>query len=263
MNKSLSIARDASIYSYHEVADAPREPTITRRTDAPTFPRRTYEIMHLDSAGQLQDVNIRARALPAFEAAFCVLKQGALVKSEHGYVSVEDVFPGDKLQLGNGEYETVEWRGSIAINPEDEAANAQTAQLTRITADAMGLNRPSPDLVLGHGARLLHRAPGIRRVSGSDAAFIPAADFDDGNTVIPLRPATPVNMYQFGFAKQRSLMVNGLEIETLHPGTAFNLGLRGESLRAYLQLFPHKSSFEDFGLLETPRLRLRDLDLLS
>ena len=142
-------------------------------------------------------------------------------------------------------------------------ANAPTAELTRITSDALGYNRPSPDLVLGYGARILHRAASIRRVSGNDTAFIPAADFVDGNNLIALRPTTQVTLYQFGFHGQRSLEVNGVPVETLHPGTAFNLGLRGDSLRAFLALFPHKSSFEDFGLLHVPRLRLRDLDLMG
>ncbi len=224
---------------------------------------RKYEIMYLDHDGQLRETRRVARAHSVYEQAFCVLKQGALVHSEQGFVAVEDVVPGDKLRLGDGTVETVEWRGSIVIHPDDAITNGPQPNLTRITADAMGYNRPSPDLVLGYGARILHRAAGIHRVSGSDAAFIPASDFVDGNNVLSLCPASPVTVYQFGFAKQCSLEVNGVEVESLHPGTAFSLGLRGTALRAYLALFPHKRSFEDFGMLECPRLRLRDLDLLD
>ncbi|WP_242649721.1 Hint domain-containing protein [Yoonia litorea] len=204
-----------------------------------------------------------AAAHPAFEQVFSVIKQGSLVQSEHGLVSVEDVYPGDRLRMSDGNFEVVQWRGGITINPQDIAANAPSAELTRITADALGYNRPSPDLVLGYGARILHRAAGIRRVSGSDAAFIPASDFIDGDTMIALRPATNMTLFQFGFHGQRSLEVNGVPVETLHPGSAFNLGLRGDSLRSFLALFPHKTSFEDFGMLHVPRLRLRDLDLLG
>lgn len=227
------------------------------------LPMRKYEIMYLNRDGQLRDVSMSARAHSVYEQAFCVLKQGALVTSENGFIGVEDVLPGDKLRLGDGSFETVQWRGSITIQPDRPADSSPQPTLTRFTADAMGYNRPSPDLVLGYGARILHRAASIRRVSGSDAAFIPASDFVDGNNVLSLRPTTPVAVYQFGFAKQQSLEVNGVEVETLHPGTAFNLGLRGAALRAYLALFPHKQSFEDFGMLDCPRLRLRDLELLD
>jgi len=216
--------------------------------------------MYLDHAGQLREKNMLARAHAAFEQAFCVLKYGSIVKTRSGFVSVEDVLPGDTLQLADGTFDTVKWRGSVTLNPaEDIASDA----LTRITPDALGFNRPSPDLVLGHGARILHRAAGIKRVSGSDAAFIPAADFVDGDNVLSLRPASQVSMVQFGFNQQRCLMVNGIEVETLHPGSAFNLGLRGSSLRTFMSLFPHKHTFEDFGLMGTPRLRLKDLELLG
>ena len=225
--------------------------------------RRKFDILYLDRRRSVCEQSLMATAHPAFEQAFSVLKQGALVTSEHGMTTVEQVYPGDRLRLADGSYETVQWRGSITFDPKDIAANTPLAEMTRITADAFGYSRPSTDLVLGHGARLLHRAPGIRRVSGNDAAFIPAADFVDGNNLIALRPTSSVTLYQFGFHGQCALEVNGIAIESLHPGSAFNLGLRAESLRAFLALFPHKSSFEDFGLLKTPRLRLRDLDLLG
>ncbi len=236
------------------------------RTDEPAearLSRRKFDILYLDRAGHICEQSLMAAAHPAFEQAFSVLKQGSLVQSERGIIAVEDVYPGDRLRLCNGAYEIVQWRGSLTVNPQEIAANTPTAELTRITGDAFGYNRPSTDLVLGHGARILHRAAGIRKVSGNDTAFIPASDFVDGNNLIALRPAAQVTLYQFGFHGQRGLDVNGVSVETLHPGTAFNLGLRGDSLRAFLALFPHKSSFEDFGLLHIPRLRLRDLDLLG
>ena len=253
-----------SQYHQHSSAVALRQDRLpSTAPDAPELPMRKYEVMYLDREGRLQETRRVARAHPAYEQAFCVLKQGAMVKSKNGHMSVEDVLPGDELRLEDGSYETVQWRGSIEMHPDDANTSHASTTLTRFTADAMGFNRPSPDLVLGYGARILHRAAGIRRVSGGDAAFIPAADFVDGNNVMALRPAASFTVYQFGFDGQRSLEVNGVAVETLHPGTAFNLGLRGPALRAYLGLFPHKRSFEDFGLLDCPRLRMRDLDLLD
>jgi len=233
-----------------------------KTSDTPTRKRR-FDVMYLDRAGQFCEQSLLAARHPAFEQAFSVLKQGALVQSDRGHLSIEQVYPGDRLRLSDGSYELVQWRGAITVNPDDTAANTPGASLTRIVPDAMGDNRPATDVVLGHGARILYRAPGIKRVSGNDVAFIPAADFIDGNTMLELRPSMPFTLYQLGFHGQRSLDVNGVAVETLHPGTAFNLGLRGDSLRSFLALFPHKSSFEDFGLLHVPRLRLGDLDLLG
>ena len=225
--------------------------------------QRKYEVMYLDAQGRFNEFSTIARAHAAFEDAFSVLSHSAIVQTQNGYMSVEDVMPGDEVRIADGSFEKLLWRGRITLGPASNNANSKQTLMTRITGDAMGFSRPSQDLVLGPSARLLHRAGGIRKVAGSDAAFIPAADFVDGNTVLSLEPSAPVSVFQFGFAAQRCLLVNGLEIETLHPGSAFNLGLRGDALREYLSLFPHKQGFEDFGLMDHPRLRLRDLELLG
>lgn len=218
-----------------------------------------YDIAYLTPQCQVVEFSRTTRRHPTFENAFSALGHNAIVQTAQGQMSAEDVMPGDVIRMADGTFETLLWRGSILIGTGQGA----TPCMTRITGDAFGYNRPTPDLVLGPAARLLHRASGIRKLTGCDAAFIPAADFIDGNNVIALQPVAPVRTYQLGFATQRSLSVNGLQIETLHPGTAFTLGLRGEILTEYLSLFPHKRRLEDFGLMDHPRLRLRDLELLG
>lgn len=218
-----------------------------------------YDILYLTAQGQIDEFTRMARLHPTFEDAFSALSHSAIVQTPQGHISVEDVLPGDMIRMADGSFDRLLWRGSVMIGPQ----TANVKSLTRITGDAFGDNRPTLDLVLGPAARLLHRASGIRKLTGCDAAFIPAADFIDGNNVIALQPTKPLRIYQLGFATQRCLSVNGLEIETLHPGTAFTLGLRGEALAEYLSLFPHKRLLEDFGLMNYPRLRLRDLELLG
>lgn len=263
MDSSLSSnpAPAIDIFS-HQIRQTPAQREHAR-TQSGEVAQRKYEVMYLDAHGRFNEFNTIARAHPAFEEAFAVLGHGAIVQTQNGHMSVEDVLPGDSVRLANGDYETLQWRGRITLGPSTNAANAKQPSLTRITGDALGFSRPTQDLVLGPSARLLHRANGIRKVTGVDAAFFPVADFIDGNNVLRLEPSTPVSVFQFGFAAQRCLMVNGLEIETLHPGSAFNLGLRGDALREYLSLFPHKRGFEDFGLMNHPRLRMRDLELLG
>lgn len=224
---------------------------------------RKYDIAYLTPEYQIVEFSRRAPASASFEDAFGALGHGAILQTGNGPMAVEDVLPGDNIRLSNGRYEKLLWSGSMTISPVDYDTNPDHGSLTRITADALGLNRPSPDLVLGPTARLLHRAPAVRTLTGKAAAFIPARDFFDGTTFIALRPATPVKVYQLGFARHCSLTVNGIEIESLHPGTAFALGLRGEMLAQYLGLFPHKHNLDDFGEMKNPRLRLRDLELLG
>lgn len=262
MESSLSTARQEPIDIFsQQIRQKPsaRQPV---RTPVDQFAQRKYEVMFLDAHGQFREFSTIARAQKAFEDAFAALGHGAIVQTKDGLMSVEDVIPGDEIRLADGSFEVLQWRGRITLNPSQDNPDNPGTMLTRITADAMGHNRPSQDLVLGPSARILHRASGIRKVTGCDAAFIPAPDFVDGNNVLSLRPPGPVSVFQFGFAAQRSLAVNGIAVETLHPGTAFNLGIRGDALREYLSLFPHKRTFEDFGLMDHPRLRMRDLELL-
>lgn len=224
---------------------------------------RKYDIAYLTPTNQIEELSRLAPALPAFEDPFGALGHGALLQTETGPMAVEDLLPGDKVRLANGEYDTLLWRGRMTISPADADTSPEHAALTRITADALGPARPSPDLVLGPTARMLHRAEGIRTLTGQRTAFIPVRDFIDGNQFIALRPAAPVNVYQLGFDRHQHLSVNGIVIESLHPGTAFALGLRGDMLTLFLSLFPHKRDFEDFGIMQNPRLRLRDLDILG
>ncbi len=224
---------------------------------------RKYDIAYIDDRSEIAEMTILAPALPAFEDAFGALGHGAILQTENGPMAVEDLLPGDKIRVSNGDLDTLLWRGSMTLNPAEVETSTDNSMLIRITADALGLHRPSPDLVLGPTARLYHRANGIRALTGATAAFIPARDFVDGHAFIALRPAAPVRVYQLGFAGHQRLTVNGIDIESLHPGTAFSLGLRGDMLSQYLALFPHKANFDDFGTLRNPRLRLRDLDLFE
>ncbi|MFQ1701814.1 Hint domain-containing protein [Loktanella agnita] len=224
---------------------------------------RKYEIAYLTPSGQIEEISRSAPALSAFEDAFGAFGHGAILQTESGPMAVEDLLPGDKVRLSDGTFDTLRWRGMMTLRPDDQETSPEHAALTRITADALGPARPSPDLVLGPTARLLHRAHGVRTLTGKRAAFVPVRDFVDGNQFIALRPVAPVNVYQLGFAAHQRLSVNGIEIESLHPGTAFSLGLRGDLLSQYLSLFPHKRDFDDFGEMRNPRLRLRDLDLLD
>lgn len=229
----------------------------------PRVHMRKYDVAYLSRDNQFNEFSRRGPAIAAFEDAFGALGHGAIVQTNNGPMAVEDVLPGDQIRLSNGRFEKLLWCGAMTLSPQDHDTGSEHGSLTRITADALGLNRPAPDLILGPTARLLHRASGIRTLTGRGAAFFPVRDFVDGTNIIALQPAAEVKVYQLGFEKHEGLAVNGIEIESLHPGTAFALGLRGDMLAQYLALFPHKANLQDFGEMKNPRLRLRDLDLLG
>ncbi len=224
---------------------------------------RKYEISYLNTSGDIEDLTRIAPAMPAFEDAFAAFGRGALLQTDMGPCAVEDLLPGDRVMTSDGGMQTLLWKGCITIVPGSQNMRPEMGTMTRVTSDSMGLGRPNPDLVLGPSARVLHVANGIKALTGAEAAFVPMRDFIDDAQVIELRPAAPVQAYQLGFDKHHMVSVNGMEIETLHPGPVHTLGLRQEMIQLLLTLFPHKIMLGDFGAMLHPRIRLKDLDLFE
>ena len=224
---------------------------------------RKYEVTYLTSDNQIEEFTRIAPAAQPFEDAFAALGRGAIVQTQMGPVAVEDLLPGDQIKTESGGFQTLKWRGTMTIVPGAQNKRPEMGTMTRLTADAMGFGRPGPDLVLGPSARILHKAPGIKTLTGSDAALIPARDFIDGSSIIELKPIAPVHCYQLGFDHHERISVNGIEVDTLHPGLPHMLQMRQDIQMLFMSLFPHKTRLSDFNGLLHPRINLRDLDLFA
>jgi len=224
---------------------------------------RNYAISYLLPNGDLAEVMRLAPALPAFEDACAAMARGALLSTTRGIVAIEDILPGDEVKTTTNGFQTVLWRGSIQITRDPRLGESPRNQLIRVSADALGIGKPMTDLLLGPAARLYHRLPQIKAVTGHDAAFVPASDFIDGVGIFDVAPPSPVPVFQLAFADHQRIAVNGVEIDSFNPGPRHLLGLRGEKLDLYLGLFPHVASLDAFGLMLHPRLSLRDIDLFD
>ncbi len=219
---------------------------------------RKYEVAHLTPSLEIHDAIISAPAVPLFENAFAAFGHGAIVHTECGPMAVEDLLPGDRVMTTHHGMQTLMWRGAMSLSPNDQ----NLGTMTRITAEALGMGRPSLDLVLGPSARILHRSPAVQVLTGAAEAMIPVSDFADGSQIIALRPVSRVQFYQLGFAKHTSINVNGIDVETLHPGPVHTLKLRADMQAHFSNLFAHMDSPAAFGPLAAPRLRKDDIDLV-
>ena len=224
---------------------------------------RKYEVTYLTSDNDIEEISRIAPAAPPFEEAFAAIGRGAIVQTEMGPVAVEDLLPGDRIKTSSNGVQTLRWRGAMSIVPGARNKRPEMGTMTRLTADALGYSRPGADLILGPAARLLHKAHGMKTLTGSEVAFIPARDFIDGSSIIELKPIAPVHCYQLGFDNHEKISVNGVEIETLHPGLPHTIPMRQDIQMLFMSLFPHKTRLSDFGSLLHPRLNLRDLDLFA
>ena len=221
---------------------------------------RRYEAAWLTAAGDVESSTRIAPATALFEEAFSALARGALVATEAGPVAVEDLVPGMRALTAEGRAETITWIGSMTIYPN--AAGESDGTLTRITAEAFGANRPIHDLVLGPRARLLLRDARCRAVAGSDTAYVPARAVVDGVSVIELRPVVPINLFHLVLARQSSLRVMGMEVESYHPGTGIEAMVEPRMLALFSAFFPQLARLADFGPHAHPRLTRFEVEQL-
>ena len=224
---------------------------------------RKYEVAHLNSASQIEDSSQLAFALPVFENCFASMGRGAILQTETGPCAVEDLLPGDKVMTASNGFQTLLWHGSMTIIPGSQNKRPEMGTMTRLTSEAFGYGRPMPDLVLGPAARMTYATPGVRTLTGRNTAFVPVRDFIDQSQIIELTPVSPVQVYQLGFENHERLCVNGIEIESLHPGLPHAIGIKGDTVAMLMALFPHKTNLADFGPLLHPRIGLRDLDMFN
>lgn len=244
------------------VATPVREPK-TRTNRSNGRPRRSmplmrkYEVAHLTPNGEISEFSQIAPSLPVFEEAFAAIARGALFKTQNGMVAIEDLLPGDQVQTANNGFQTILWKGNTAIVPETmtgpHGQATEMGQLTRITADSFGLGRPMPDLLLGPKARIVVRS----RKSGE--VLTPVTEMQNGDTVFSVTPFTPVQAYHLAFESHQILRVNGLDIESYHPGNGVEMSLSREMLPLFLGLFPHCKTIDDFGPMCLQRISGDDL----
>ncbi len=215
---------------------------------------RRYEVSWLTADGKVETATKLAPATAPFEEAFSAFARGTLIATTEGTVAVEDLVPGMRVATAEGRTETVRWIGSMTVYPARAIPGADPVTMTRITADALGMGRPMPDLVLGPRARILFRDTRCRIATGLDAAYAPAAALIDGETVIAVTPVAPVAVFHILLGRQSSLRAGGVEIESYHPGAGFGEIIEPQLRGLFLSLFPHLQGFADFGPVAHPRV---------
>jgi len=213
---------------------------------------RRYDTCWLTADGRVERSTRLAPAIPLFEEAFSALARGAVIATEAGPVAVEDLVPGMRARTAEGRAETITWIGSMVLYPG--ASAGEETGLVRVTAEAFGPGRPLPDVVLGPAARLCLCDARLKRATGLEAAYVPVRALVDGESVIELRPATPVTVHHLVLERQGSLRVAGIEVESYHPGEGLETMVEPRMLSLFLAQFPQLADLAGFGPPALPRL---------
>lgn len=229
---------------------------------------RQYEVVYLAANGDINQFRRVAPATPVFEDAFSAFARGALISTADGLTAVEDLTPGQLIETTDAGLKPLLWVGSMTHYPDlasragMSGAQAENVELFRVTCDAFGLDRPTPDLMLGPRARILFRHSGCRALLNAEAAFAPVRAFSDGMTVIGITPISPQKVYHLSLFGQHSIRTNGIEVESFHPGLQPDAMLSRDMRDLFLSLFPHIDGFDDFGPMDIPRLTAFELENL-
>ncbi|MBW6418432.1 Hint domain-containing protein [Celeribacter sp. PS-C1] len=235
---------------------------IDRLADRPNYALRRYEILWRGPNGDICDTTLSAPALPLFESAFNAFARGALIPTPLGPIAIEDLLPGDMIETVDNGLQRVEWIGAMMMDPKGtRSPEAKPERLYRVMADAFGLGRPAPDLVLGAGARSLLRSDTLKATYGTSQAMAPVPSLADGMSVIEVTPISSVRSYHIGLARHSLVRVNGVELESYHPGPAVAGELQGALRARFMALFPHLDDLGDFGAMT--QLRLTPTDMLE
>jgi hypothetical protein len=231
-------------------APTPRSRGLTRR----------YEVTWVDDDGAIENFTRVAPAIPIFEQAFSAFAHGAVIATEDGPVAVEDLVPGMMIETAAGTAERLRWVGAMTLIPGAPVSDDQPQCLYRVTADALGLGRPSTDVTFGPSARLVNRDPAIRNALGSEAALAPVSTFEDGVSVVALTPASPVRVYHLAFDGHQIIHAGGMEVESYHPGPDAHYSMSQELRAVFLSLFPHMETLQGFGRVLWPRFETNNGD---
>ncbi|WP_371224641.1 Hint domain-containing protein [Roseovarius sp. 2305UL8-3] len=205
---------------------------------------RKFEVIHQRSDGSIRRGDHIGPAVPAFEAAYSAFAHGSLVTTTRGPIAVEDLEPGMKLITREHGSQPIQWIGAMRLVPQATETSAHDARMTRIMSNAFGFTRPERDLMAGPGARILRKGVG----DGPDM-LVPVRHLSDGVQVIDIVPPSPVMVYHLCLRKHATVLVNGLEMESFHPGIGFERNMGQNMLSLFLSMFPHITRPEDFGAM--------------
>lgn len=214
---------------------------------------RKYEVASL-----LPDLSVRtthhvAPDTPLFLNAFAAFGHGVMVSTIDGPIPVEDLQPGDYVQIHGGGVAPILWIGSTVLAPsQGNPTSDSPSGLIRILPDAFGLSRPMRNLLLGPAARLLQTRPAA---DGGPATQVlcPVEARVDGAQILQVTPPGPVRTYHLALRRHAILQADGIGVESYHPGPIMDHAMGLNTRNLFLSMFPHIEKMSDFGPLIFPR----------
>ncbi|OWU84363.1 hypothetical protein ATO6_14715 [Oceanicola sp. 22II-s10i] len=220
---------------------------------------RRYMVSVMDDAGREKLTEHLAPATSEFENAFNAFARGTIIKTADGPCAIEDLRPGMMVETLEHGPQPVRWIGSMTMVSTAPVEDPAQSRLTRVTPGRFGYERPATELMVGPGARILHRPDALQDDDVRGHAYTAVTDFVDGDSVFEVSPMTPVETFHICLDEHATIRANGLPVETYHPGYYLQDGMGPNKLALFMSLFPHLTEIADFGVLAHPRMSLDTL----
>ena len=179
---------------------------------------------------------------------------GTLIRTGAGYVPVEDLRPGDRVETRDVGPQPLVWVGSVTLSAQDLRRHPEF-QPVRIRAHAFGAGYPARDLLVSPQHRILLRGWQAELYHGTPEVLAAAVHLINGRSVSRAPCPYGIRYLHIMCEAHQIIRVEGLETETFLPGEAALAGVPEETLAELLALFPDLAAPEAIPRPARPILR--------
>ncbi|MEO0390445.1 MAG: Hint domain-containing protein [Pseudomonadota bacterium] len=163
---------------------------------------------------------------------------GTMIAAAEGRRAVETLQPGDLVQTKDNGLQEVQWVGSRRISAVRMMAMPGLRPI-RIAASALGIDAPSPSLLVSSQHRVLVQGAAAQTLFNTPEVLVTAQDLMNGSTVRVEPSLRPVTYHHILLAQHNVIWANGLETESFHPASASLPLLASKDREALLDLHPY------------------------
>ncbi|MDE9451892.1 Hint domain-containing protein [Aliiroseovarius sp. Z3] len=163
--------------------------------------------------------------------------RGTKIKTDRGYIAIEELGVGDRVQTLDCGYQPIRWIGSTRLDAIDLKLTPKLRPI-RIRAGALGINSPTEDLLVSPQHRVLSRSAIALRILGEREVLLPA------NKLLPLsgieidQDAKEVEYFHILFDAHQLIYANGSVTESLFVGKEALKSLSAKARQEIETLFP-------------------------
>lgn len=232
-------------YSFDRQRMSPQTRAVVQ-PDLAGVPRHRVRFSYVARGGHVVEESHAIPWLPAYRGICAAYARGTLISTADGPVAVEDLLPGDGVLTRDDGAQPLRWIGCTTLRLRG-GDDADGGGALRMLGDRLGPGRPSPDLVTHETARILMPQEDFGDQPGTRGALVPLAALVDDESVVRLRPVSPLEFFNLAFDRHQVICANGVCAESFHPGGLLHDGslVTGQLLD---RLFPYLDGWrEGFG----------------